>query len=165
MAPDNVTATKNYSNKVSVSLRGSLLPNNIAKPRGNSIKVVSDETIGHYADWLEVVTQQLRNLNALAFNEEIRVGQTIYLTFHNVDVEEFHRRRMEYHQGIREDFYQRFHVDSIKTHIVSAGENIWVLCKQTYEVPLWLALEYNSDKNLEKLKVGESLLFPILIRN
>ena len=165
MAPENVAATNTARNRSYSPLLTSILPGNITKPQGNKIKVVSDETIGHYADWLEVVTQHLRNINALSFNEEIRVGQTIQLTFHNIDAEEFHRRRLEYHQGIREDFYQRFHVDTIKTHIVSPGENIWVLCKEMYEVPLWLAIEYNSGKNLEKLKVGEFLLFPILIRN
>jgi membrane-bound lytic murein transglycosylase D len=137
----------------------------IAEPAGTAIIVASDETMGHYADWLEIPTQRLRNLNGLAYGKDIRVGQKIHLAFNNVGAEEFHRRRMEYHRGIREDFYQRFRVDTVQTHVVARGENIWVLCKEIYEVPLWLALEYNSDKNLEKLKAGDALLFPIVTAN
>ena len=137
----------------------------IEKPQGTTISVLSDETMGHYADWLEVSTQQLRNLNCLAFGAQIHVGQRIDITYRNVALDEFHRRRVLFHQGIREDFFQRFRVDTVQTHVVARGENIWVLCKEIYEVPLWLAIEYNSEKNLEKLKTGDSLLFPIVTAN
>ena len=163
MQPENVTATDEPRNDETIYIDPSIsFPNFVPRPSGNVIEVASGETIGHYADWLAIPTQRLRNLNGLTFAEDIQVGRKIRLTFSNMSVEEFHRKRMEFHQGVREDFFERFRIDSVRTHIVASGENIWMLCKEVYEVPLWLAKEYNSQKNLDNLKTGELLQFPIL---
>jgi len=134
----------------------------IPDPVGRTVVVLSDETIGHFADWLNLPTQRLRNLNGLRPNEDIYIGQRILVNFSKVTVEEFRRRRIEYHQGIREDFFQRFRVDSVRTHQIAPGENVYSLCKEVYDVPYWLVVDYNVGKDLQKLRPGDVIRIPVV---
>src|SRR5690606_39568168 len=66
------------------------------------IYVQALETLGHYADWLEIRTQRLRDLNGLAFRQNVVIGQPLRLDFSRVSAEEFERRRIAYHREIQE---------------------------------------------------------------
>src|SRR5690606_27513551 len=50
----------------------------------NTISVQALETLGHYADWLEIRTQRLRDLNRLAFGQNVVIGQALQLDFSRV---------------------------------------------------------------------------------
>lgn len=134
----------------------------IPDPVGRTVVVLSDETIGHFADWLNLPVHRLRSLNGLRPHEDIYVGQRILVNFSKVTVDEFRRRRIEYHQGIREDFFQRFRVDSVRTHQIAPGENVYSLCKEVYDVPYWLVVDYNVGKNLQKLRPGDTVRIPVV---
>lgn len=134
----------------------------IPDPVGRTVVVLSDETIGHFADWLNLPTRRLRALNGLRPHEDIYIGQRILVNFSKVTAEEFRRRRIEYHQGIREDFFQRFRVDSVATHRIASGENVYSLCKDVYDVPYWLVVDYNVGKDLQKLHPGDIVRIPIV---
>src|SRR5690606_36066745 len=43
----------------------------------NRIEVQALETLGHYADWLGIPTQRLRDLNRLSFNQAVVIGQRL----------------------------------------------------------------------------------------
>ena len=131
-------------------------------PISEWIRVEPEETLGHYAEWLEVPTQKLRNLNNLAFGQEIRIGQRIRLTFENVTPEEFTRRRYEYLKSIEEDFFSAYRVDGVKTHKVRRGQNIWFITQRLYDVPLWLVAKYNAEKDLQNLHAGDEIIIPII---
>lgn len=134
----------------------------IAMPENGQVVVEPDETLGHFADWLEVSTQKLRAINGLAYWEPIHVGQAIWLTFEKVTPEEFHRRRLEYHKGIEEDFYSRFYVEGLTSYKVKRGENIWVICNKRFEIPYWLVKKYNPDLDLTNLMAGQEILIPVV---
>lgn len=124
------------------------------------ITVEADETLGHYADWLGLPTQVLRRLNGLRYGQNIHVGQRIKILLSKVSLEEFEQKRMEYHQGIQEDFFSTYAVDGALNHQIKRGENIWYLCNYVYEVPYWLIKRYNPNKNLQKLKPGDTIVIP-----
>lgn len=126
------------------------------------IRVEAEETLGHYANWLELPTQRLRELNGLRYGDEIRVGQRIRLSFQNVSALEFHRRRLEYLRSIEEDFFSTYRVDTTQTHIVSRGQNIWMICNDIYQLPVWLVAKYNSERDLYQLQAGDQLLIPVV---
>lgn len=127
-----------------------------------TIRVEPEETLGHYADWLEVPTQRLRNLNRLAYGQSLKVGQQIKLTFENVPPEVFERRRANYHRGVQEDFFANFRIDGVQTHTVGKGETIWVLTNRIYQVPYWLVKKFNPERELHQLKPGDQLLIPLV---
>jgi len=120
------------------------------------------ETLGHFADWLEVETQALRRLNRLRRGRAIQVGQRISLTFEKVGVEVFEARRLEYHRGLEEDFFEVYQVEGTQLHALQPGENIWDLARQRYGVPFWLVARYNPDKILSRLSTGERVIIPIV---
>ncbi len=131
-------------------------------PQNGQVRVEPDETLGHFADWLEVPTQKLRNINRLSYSAPIRIEQPLWLTFEKVTPEEFHRRRVEYHQGIEEDFYNNYNVIGETQHKVKRGENIWVVCNREFEIPYWLIKRYNPDTDLLRLIAGQEIVVPVV---
>ena len=67
---------------------------------GMNVVVLPGETLGHYADWLNIPTQSLRRLNGLRFGQSIRVGQRLLLNFWNVTPTTFEMRRLAFHRQI-----------------------------------------------------------------
>jgi len=134
----------------------------IALPENGQVTIEPDETLGHFADWLDVPTQSLRRVNRFSYGQAIQLGQLLWLTFQNVTPEEFHRRRLEYHQGIEEDFYGNFIVDGQTIHKIRRGESIWVLCNTTFEVPYWLLKKHNPNKALLNLAAGDEIVVPLI---
>ncbi|MBD3288102.1 LysM peptidoglycan-binding domain-containing protein [candidate division KSB1 bacterium] len=128
----------------------------------DKIYVMPDETLGHFADWLEVPTQKLRELNGLSFHQEIHLGQRIKIAYTNVRKEEFEQRRMEYHRGVEEDFFSNYRVDGVLTHQLKNGENIWYLSNEVYEVPYWLLVKYNPNSNFNRLRKGDEIVVPLV---
>ena len=131
-------------------------------PTSEWILVEAEETLGHYASWLSVSTQRLRELNGLRYAQEMHVGQRIRLSFQNVSAEEFHRRRLEFQRSIEEDFFSTYRVDTTQTHIVGRGQNIWMICNDIYQLPMWLVAKYNTDRDLTRLQTGEQLVIPVV---
>jgi len=134
-----------------------------AEPQSEWIHVEADETLGHYANWLEIPTNRLRELNGLRYNQDIRIGQRIRLSYERVNAEEFQRRRYEYQRSLEEDFFSNYVVDSLQTHKVGRGQNIWQICTDIYQVPMWLMVKYNPDRDLSKLHAGDTLSIPVVL--
>jgi len=124
--------------------------------------VDDDETLGHFADWLEVSPQRLRNLNRLKPRQAIHVGQTLRLDFTKVPSEKFLERRLEYHKAIEEDFFGAFRVTGTVEHSLRSGDTLWVLSHKLYGVPTWLIHRYNPDIDFAKLVPGVKLQIPVV---
>jgi membrane-bound lytic murein transglycosylase D len=128
----------------------------------NEITVQALETLGHYADWLEVPTQRLRDLNSLSFNEGVVLGQTLTLEFARVDAPTFEQRRRAYHEQIQSDFFAAYQIDEIESHVMRPGESLWILAARKYNVPVWLLRQYNPDLNFDRIQAGTIVRFPRL---
>lgn len=133
------------------------------EPISEWIDVEPEETLGHYAEWLEVSASKLRSINNLSFGEEIHVGQKLHLTFENVTPHEFQRRRLEFQQSIEEDFFAAWKIEGFRVHTVRRGQTIWYLTNGLYDLPLWLVAKYNPGKNLQDLHVGDQLNIPTVV--
>jgi len=135
---------------------------NFTVPSDNYIDVQPEETLGHYADWLQINTQRLRDANSLLFGQDIQVGQRIRLIFTRVAAKQFHRRRLEYHKSIQEDFFLNYKVNGVRHYSIQSGDNLWRICNQQFEIPCWLLAQYNPDKMISKLYPGDKLAVPII---
>lgn len=160
-------ATPPVATKVAGSDGKTLAPRPAQAPRktGTSewILVQPEETLGHYATWLEVSTRRLRELNGLRYNQDIHVGQRIRLTYDRVQAEEFEQRRYEFQRSIQEDFFATYQVDTLQTYRIKRGQNIWQICNEVFEVPMWLVAKYNPDRDLSRLKPGDELTIPVVV--
>ncbi len=138
-------------------------PRRRGEPLSEWLHVDADETLGHYATWLEIPTQRLRELNGLRPNQDIHIGQRIRLSYERVNAEEFQRRRDEYQRSVEEDFFSSYTVDSLQTHKVGRGQNIWQICIDKYQVPIWLVAKYNPERDLSRLNPGDTLSIPVVL--
>jgi membrane-bound lytic murein transglycosylase D len=137
-------------------------PSDYTVSASNAITVQALETLGHYADWLEIPTQRLRDLNSLSFREAVVLGQNLALDLSRVDTPTFEQRRRAYHQQLQSDFFAAYQIADIDTHVIKPGESLWVLAARTYNVPVWLLRQYNPDLNFDRIQPGAIVKFPRL---
>lgn len=149
------------------TLQSSLLsdPSDYTVAADSSIEVHPLETLGHYADWLGIRTQRLRDINGLAFRTPVVVGQRIKLDLGTVSATEFEALRTGFHRQQQDTFFRNNTITGVKEHRVSSGESVWILALRTYDVPVWLFRQYNPDLDLHNVRRGTRLNFPVLEQN
>ena len=77
------------------------------------IRVEAEETLGHYAEWLNVSAGELRRLNGLRYGRPLHLSQRIKIPLHRVTKNEFEVKRFEYHQELAEDFFESYRVEKV----------------------------------------------------
>ena len=127
-----------------------------------TIEVQALETLGHYADWLEIRTQRLRDVNNMPFRQAVLIGNRLKLDFSQVSVARFEGRRIAYQRQTQESFFLAYQVTNTQDHVIRSGESLWELALQTYEVPVWLIRQYNPDLDLDRVAPGTVVKFPQL---
>ena len=137
-------------------------PSDYRVAEDGSIEVQSLETLGHYGDWLEIKTQRLRDINGLTFREPVEVGQRIKLDLGKVDAGNFEARRIAYHRRQQDSFFRRHVITGLIDYEIRAGDSIWVLALQKYDVPVWLFRQYNPGLDLDSVRPGTNVQFPAL---
>jgi len=135
-------------------------PSDYTVAADHSIEVQPLETLGHYADWLGLRTQRLRDLNGLPFQRAVVIGQRIRLDFANVDPAVFEQRRTAYHRELQEAFFARYRIEDVEAHVVRSGDSLYALALQRYKVPVWLLRQYNPDLDLDRVQPGTVVNFP-----
>lgn len=129
-----------------------------------SIEVQAVETLGHYADWLQIRTQRLRDLNGYSFRQPVVIGRRVKLDFSQVSPEKFAARRIAYHRDLQEAYFTRHRVTSTVEHELRRGESLWVLTQRRYKVPVWLLRQYNPELDLDRVRPGDRIVFPRIER-
>ena len=127
-----------------------------------TIEVQAQETLGHYADWLEIRTQRLRDINGMPFREPVVIGRRLSLDFSAVSPDEFEARRVAYQRDTQEAFFQAYDVTGVRHHVVQPGESLWELALQDFRVPVWLVRQYNPDLDLDRVSPDMVVNFPEL---
>lgn len=136
-------------------------PNDYTVLDGDLVQVEAAETLGHYADWLEVRTQRLRDLNGLSFGRPVSIGKRLRLDFSRVSRDTFTRRRVAFHHELQQAFFSDYHVVGVSEYRVRRGDSVWQLMRRN-DVPMWLLRQYNPGLDPDTLEVGAELMFPRL---
>jgi len=149
------------------TLQASLLsdPSDYSVGGDSTIEVHPLETLGHYADWLGLRTQRLRDINGLAFRTPVEVGKRIKLDLSKVGAEQFETLRSEYHRQQQDTFFRNNTITGVTEHEVRRGESVWILSLREYGVPVWLFRQYNPELDLDTVRPGTRLNFPVLASN
>lgn len=137
-------------------------PSNYAVSAGGRVTVQAEETLGHYAEWLEVSASRLRQLNAMRYRAPLVIGRTKRLDFSRVTPEVFEQRRLEYHRDLQEEFFDAWSVAGTTKHVIRRGDSLWYLANKKFEVPIWLLRQYNPDLDFGALPAGAQLVVPLL---
>jgi membrane-bound lytic murein transglycosylase D len=133
--------------------------------RVGRIRVEAEETLGHYAEWLNVSASDIRRLNGFQYGRPLQLSQKIKIPLNRVTKERFEEQRFEFHQELAEDFFATYRVEKILTYKIKKGDNIWKLARQEFEVPLWLISRYNNDVDFSALIPSQKLRIPIVEKN
>lgn len=128
----------------------------------NTIEVQAEETLGHYAEWLGIRAWDIRRLNNMAFRDPVIVGERLRLDFSQVNIAEFELARREYHAGLQQEFFGSYHIQGVINHTVAANENISTLAGDRYSTPIWLLRQYNPGLEMNRLQIGQEIVFPRL---
>ncbi|HXV36748.1 MAG TPA: LysM peptidoglycan-binding domain-containing protein, partial [Myxococcota bacterium] len=137
-------------------------PSDYAVSDDDRIIVQANETLGHYADWLEIPTSRLRRLNRLRAGTAVGIGRPTQLDFSVVSREQFVQRRLEYHHTLQEEFFAAYEVVGTDSHELERGDTLWYLAEKRYRVPVWLLRQYNPTLDFSALQAGGRLVVPVL---
>jgi membrane-bound lytic murein transglycosylase D len=137
-------------------------PSDYSVAADGTIEVHPLETLGHYADWLEIRTQRLRDVNGLAFRTPVAVGERLRLDLTAVDAATFESRRVAYHRRQQDSFFLKHVITGTTEHVIGRGESIWILSLRQYGVPIWLFRQYNPDVELDAVRPGMTVRFPVM---
>lgn len=139
-------------------------PSDYTVAEDNSIEVQGAETLGHYAQWLDMHSRQLRRLNGIRPGRPlVVVGHRLKLDFSKVDKEEFERRRLTYQQALQQAFFTNWQIQATRTHVVAPGESLWLLTQRQFNIPMWLLRQYNPELDPDKLHPGTVIIIPDLV--
>ncbi|GFE81265.1 hypothetical protein GCM10011487_32650 [Steroidobacter agaridevorans] len=137
-------------------------PSDYGVKDNNTVIVQAAETLGHYAEWLDVRASQLRQLNRISMATPVVIGRKVKLDFSKVTPDQFEARRVEYHRALQEAFFTEFRIQGTREHVIKRGESVWVLAQQRYNIPIWLLRQYNPDLDLGALQPGARLVIPLV---
>jgi membrane-bound lytic murein transglycosylase D len=128
-----------------------------------TILIAINETIGHYAEWLDIPTTRIRILNKMGRGSTVHLYQKLSIPIPDSQaLITFNTRRLEYHMALEEDFYTQFKVIDIKLHYIEKGETLWDICNSEDQIPLWLFKKFNKTLNLDQLPLQTRIYIPII---
>jgi len=130
------------------------------KPVG-TIRVLAEETLGHYADWLGVATQTIRNLNGYKYGRPLRLSEMVKIPLDETSKEVFEEKRFEYHKEIEEDFFEAYEIENFEKYKIRSGDSIWTLLTK-FEAPLWLIIKYNPEIDFNNLRPKQKIVVPVI---
>jgi membrane-bound lytic murein transglycosylase D len=124
------------------------------------IQVEVEETLGHYAEWANVPTWQIRRLNNLTYGRTLRLHQKVKIPVDVVSAPEFAQTRYEYHKRLQEDFFAAFRISGLQPYRIQRGDNYWTLCRDKFDIPMWLLRHCNPDIDFAELRISQRLMVP-----
>ena len=137
-------------------------PSDYLVAKDNTIEVQFGETLGHYAEWLDIRAQRLRALNGLGFGAALPIHSRLALDFSRVSPSLFEKQRSDYQRDVQERYFSEQEIVGTVTHKLERGDSIWVLAHQRFNIPLWLLQQYNPDVDFETASAGTELIAPLL---
>ena len=135
-------------------------PTDYTVAKDETIEVAATETLGHYADWLGVTAQQLRQLNRMKYTRPVVIGHRLKLDFHRVSREDFEQKRREYHQALQAAYFAAHRIIGTEVYIVRRGDSLWTVTQRFSQLPIWLLRQYNPDLDLAELRPGVQVVMP-----
>ena len=163
--PEPVSIESSFNPEV---VQGNLAVKHIQSQHGRLIGIIRvevEETLGHYAEWLEVSAGEIRRLNGLRYGEPIRINEAIKIPMRRVTKGEFEEKRFEYHKELAEDFFASYRVEKVQIYTIKRGDTIWTLSREHFEVPLWLIKKFNAHLDFSTLQPSQELRIPIIEKN
>jgi membrane-bound lytic murein transglycosylase D len=128
--------------------------------RDETIRVATDETLGHLADWLGTDPASIRELNQISAKATLRVGQRLKLPFKDTTHEVFEQRRKAYHRALQASYFAAHRIVGTQVYIARSGDSLWTLTQRGGQLPQWLLQQYNPSLDFSDLRAGTQIVVP-----
>jgi membrane-bound lytic murein transglycosylase D len=136
-------------------------PTDYTIARDGTIRVAPTESLGQYAEWLNVSPAHLAQLNHMRKGgRPLMIGRKIRLDFHSVPQKQFEARRRHYHQRLQAAFFASHRIVGRTTYVAKRGDTYWHISERYSKVPIWLVQQYNPDVDLTDVHAGLKLVIP-----
>lgn len=135
-------------------------PSDYSVADDGTIEVQAAETLGHYAEWLDLRASGLRELNDMSFGMPVIIGHRVRLDFDRVARAEFEHRRRAYHEALQARFFDRFRITGTEEQEIQRGDSLWTLALRHDNIPVWLLRQYNPDLDFDHLRPGMPVNLP-----
>jgi membrane-bound lytic murein transglycosylase D len=160
-APASANGAQAAVSTPSIPVVTALDPARLRVAADNTIEILQDETLGHYAAWLGVSSADLLRLNNLSAKASVQTGKRLKLDFAKVDHASFAEQRTQYHQALRAKFFDQWQVRDTENYRIKRSENVQGLARAR-SIPLWLFQQYNPAVNTAAVKAGQVVVFPVV---
>jgi membrane-bound lytic murein transglycosylase D len=128
--------------------------------KDDTLVVVAEETLGHYADWLGITASRLRTVNNMKYGRPVLIGRKIKLDFAKVDREQFEQTRREYHRSLQASYFAAHRILGTEVYIVRRGDSLWTVTQRFDRLPMWLLQQYNPDVDFSEMRAGTEIVVP-----
>lgn len=129
------------------------------------IKTRPEETLGNYAEWLNVSRRRIQRMNRRHNLKAMRAGESVKIPLSKVSRSKFDRARFEHHLGIMEDFFDEYYVDGEKQITIGKNRDIEdILSSEQNAAPLWLVGLINPGVRLSAAKTGSTVTIPLVVK-
>ncbi len=128
-----------------------------------TIKVATDETLGHYADWLDIgFSKPILKLNQIKSSRSVRLGQIIQLPIKDQAAKKrFEEKRIAYHRALQEKYFDHYLVTGKKQYRFQSGDNPWTIAS-AHQIPMWLLKRFNPGIFENQHDIGNVVVLPVL---
>lgn len=130
--------------------------------RQGTVTILPNESLELLADWLQVPTQKLRELNNFSATRRLHPDEKVKIILNNVSAIRFEEKRFDFHLETEEDFFNAYKIVGISSYTVQTGDTVWDICRKKFDLPLWLLKKYNTNLNLSSLRTSQQLTIPII---
>ena len=137
-------------------------PSDYTVAGNNTVEVQASETLGHFADWLDIRAWDVRRLNNMAFRDPVIVGKRLTLDFSRVNIAEFELKRREFHSILQQEFFSNYRIQGVEQYEIKRNDNIGAIARNRYSTPIWLVRQYNPDLDFNRIQIGQQIAFPLV---
>ncbi|MGH8148682.1 MAG: transglycosylase SLT domain-containing protein, partial [Steroidobacteraceae bacterium] len=128
--------------------------------KNGTIVVAAAETLGHYAEWLDVSAWSLRRLNHMRYGRPVVMGHRIRLSFRRVGRESFEAQRLAYHRALEESYFAAHRITGTRIYLARRGDSLWNVTERNTDLPIWLLEQYNPDIDFSDMRPGTQIVVP-----
>ena len=119
-------------------------PTDYSVAKDDTIRVATDETLGHFADWLGQQPAAPARPQPHERARQCAIGERLKLEFQKRDARGVReRRRKDYHRACRPSYFAAHRIVGTQVYIARSGDSLWTLTQRGGQLPLWLLQQYN----------------------
>ena len=127
------------------------------------VKIRHGDSLYDLARWSNTQIDIVESLNGVDTNDQLVVGGGLLLPMTKVEHKAFKAKRERFETQRRVRFLKRNGpLRRLKSHRVKQGQTVWRIARDHGRLPVWLVQSYNPDVNLNRVRVGQVILIPII---